>query len=127
MNQWMAVAFGGALGSSLRYLVGLVLAAHATSAFPLATWLVNLAGSFLLALLTPWLMSNLDFSTPIRLLWTTGLCGGFTTYSTFNLEWTTLMLDGKTGAAAFYVVATGLGCGGAGFFGGWLARTLWSA
>lgn len=126
MTQWMAVALGGALGSSLRYFVGLGIAATTNASFPIATCIVNLLGSFLLAFLTPWLTSQLELSVVLRLLLTTGLCGGFTTYSTFNLEWTTLLAEGKTGTAAIYVALTGLGCAGAGLLGGWLARTWWT-
>lgn len=127
MTNWMAVALGGAVGSSLRYFVGLGIASTSTISFPLATWIVNLLGSFLLAFLTPWLSAQLELSHAVRLLLTTGLCGGFTTYSTFNLEWTTMLAEGDTGQAAIYVALTALGCAGAALLGGWLARTFWVA
>lgn len=127
MYQWLAVALGGALGSSLRYLVGLGLATGASGAFPLGTWVVNVLGSFLLALLSSGLTSHWDVSATLRLLLTTGLCGGFTTYSTFNAEWTGLFLEGKPGVATLYIAVTGIGCGCAGLLGGWLARTYWNA
>lgn len=90
-----AVAVGGALGSTLRYGVGLAVAGVA------GTLLVNVAGSFLLGFLV-----TRTLPERVRLFAATGLCSSFTTYSTFALD--TLSLGPRAGAA--YVAATyGLG------------------
>ncbi|MCP4499134.1 MAG: fluoride efflux transporter CrcB [Deltaproteobacteria bacterium] len=102
MLNWIAVFVGGALGSGMRYGISLVLLEKA----PLGTFIANVLGSFLLALLTAWSLSSSAPHPATRLLLTTGLCGGFTTYSTFNLE-TLRMLQGEHfQRGAFYLFAT---------------------
>lgn len=86
MKPLLLVCAGGAVGSGLRYLVSRWLAA-APGHLPWGTLLVNVAGSFLLALLVWGLGARADDTADnARLLLGTGLMGGFTTYSTFNAE-----------------------------------------
>ncbi|MGB5696494.1 MAG: fluoride efflux transporter CrcB, partial [Polyangiales bacterium] len=81
------VAIGGAAGSCLRYWVSLLLgpltAAHA---FPWATFAVNVLGSLGLGVAFVLAEDRSWFGSDLRLLLGTGLMGGFTTYSAFNLE-----------------------------------------
>ena len=84
------VALGGAIGAVLRFTVGQVVD---SSQFPWATFIVNITGSFLLALIT---FSFTGLSTETRLFLFTGLFGAFTTMSTFSLETTQMLFDGKT-------------------------------
>ncbi len=102
MVAWLAVAFGGAAGSVLRYAVGLALV-RTSVAFPIGTLLVNVLGSFLIGLFARWLSTpGLD---PLwRIALTVGFCGGFTTFSTFSAELITLAQEGRVLRAAVYVV-----------------------
>ncbi|MCO4100627.1 fluoride efflux transporter CrcB [Gemmatimonas sp.] len=107
-----AVAIGGAAGSVLRYLATLLMT-PATAAFPLATLLINVAGSFLLGLLSR-LFDAPDSNQLLRLALTTGLCGGFTTFSTFSAETLLLLQQGRTGRAVAYIaLSLTLGLGAA--------------
>ena len=90
------IALGGAGGSVARALIGLAI----TSRFPVATLLVNVAGS----LLVGWLMVRFGAAEPavsakfLNLL-AVGFCGGFTTFSTFSWQTLDQMLKGQWGAA----------------------------
>jgi CrcB protein len=97
----LLVCLGGALGSGARYLVSLW-------AFPYGTLIVNLVGSFLIGI-----FMQLGMSSNLRLALTTGVMGGFTTYSAFNYEATQLAML----PALAYVGATVIGCLVAGFAG----------
>ncbi len=102
------VAIGGAIGAVLRFSVGQVVD---SSQFPWATFAVNVIGSFLLALIS---FSYSGLSAETRLFLFTGLFGAFTTMSTFSLETTQLLFDGKTLNACLNIVLNvGLCVGGA--------------
>jgi CrcB protein len=125
LSASLIVAAGGAVGSWLRYLVGrawtLAIGPVAASAFPWATLTVNVAGSFAMGLLAGWLAR---FGAPHnvsgenwRLLLGVGVLGGFTTFSSFSLEFALLVERGTLGMAAVYVAAS-LIAGFAGLFAG---------
>lgn len=105
------VAAGGAVGSALRYLVGVgVLRAFGGLPFPLGTFIVNVLGSVMLGVMLE-LFATREMLTPgIRLALTTGAMGGFTTYSTFNHEMHRMLTTGQTWAALGYLVATVVVC-----------------
>lgn len=98
----LAVAGGGALGSVARYVITVVMTATST-AFPYATLVVNVVGAFLIGIFAR-LFATPDHDPVIRLALTTGLCGGFTTFSTFSAETITLVQQGRAGRAAAYVL-----------------------
>ena len=112
----VVVGLGGFIGANLRYIIGLwVESKH----FPLATFLINMVGCFGLALFATLIEERLKVSEYTRLLISTGFFGAFTTFSTFNLETLTLILDGKSPTALFYVgasVVVGLAAGLVGIF-----------
>ena len=85
MAAWLWVGLGGALGSMLRYAIGLWLNQPGNGAFPLGTFAVNIVGSFLIALVYGLAMQG-QLHPNWRLFLTTGFCGGFTTFSTFSYE-----------------------------------------
>lgn len=124
LDRLLLVALGGALGSTLRYAMSVGLARVAGGAFPWHTLTINLLGSFALGVvLFAWPSSS--WMTPaVRLGLTTGVMGGFTTYSTFNYETLKLAHDGSPGLAAAYVLATLLSCAAAGFAGIAVGRGL---
>ena len=102
LRQLLLVALGGALGSALRYLTALLLARHYTSSIPLATLVVNLVGCFLIGLL----IGLCSETGHLRLLFITGFCGGFTTFSTFTAESYTMFREGAYGLALFYIAGS---------------------
>ncbi len=95
------VAFGGALGASLRYLFGMLGKNWSIFNIPLATTIVNLLGCFLIGILSVLFLK--DISENNKLLWITGVCGGFTTFSTFALEQKNLLEQGFLGSALFHL------------------------
>jgi CrcB protein len=115
------VALGGAAGSALRYLVGVgAIRMFGVTAFPIGTFVVNVVGSVLLGVLVAKFGTA---GTPqMRLLLTTGAMGGFTTYSTYNLEVHRLILEGRPGLGVAYAAATFVVCLGATAAGVALAR-----
>ncbi len=84
LNRSLSVAIFGAIGGILRYLLQLYFDARFPS-FPLSLILINVLGALLLGILTGGLLTLLDTSDTINVGLTTGLMGGFTTFSTFEL------------------------------------------
>ena len=97
-----AVAFGGAAGSVLRYLVSLGMKGVKLD-FPIATLLVNVTGCLLIGLFVR-VFSTAGSSPVVRAALTVGFCGGFTTFSTFSAEFITLVQGGRELRAVVYVV-----------------------
>lgn len=110
---WVFV--GGGTGAVLRWGVGLLVPA------PWGTVLVNLIGSFLLAI---FMHPSLGLDAGWRLLLGTGMMGGFTTYSTFNLDTLAALQRGAWGMAALQVGVTVLGAIAGGLAGWALAPLL---
>lgn len=99
MSRFLWVALGGALGAMLRYAVSLI---PVRGSFPVLTLLTNLLG----ALLIGFIAGAAEISAPspgLILFAKTGLCGGFTTFSTFSLESYTLIKAGQKGTAVLYI------------------------
>jgi CrcB protein len=104
------VALGGAIGASLRYLVGIGVVRMLGHGFPLAIITVNVIGSFLMGVFV--VMAEQRGLTHLRPLVMTGFLGGFTTFSAFSLEAVTLFERGETTQAALYVaLSVGLSIG----------------
>jgi CrcB protein len=103
------VAFGGAGGSVLRYLVSGVAqrafapAGGALASFPAGTLVVNVTGSLLIGLLAGLAESRALLGPDARLLLVTGLLGGYTTFSAFSLETLVLLRAGQTTTAVLTV------------------------
>ncbi len=114
------VCLGGAIGSGARYLVALG-AMRLLGAAQWGTLAVNLLGSFLLGVLVQLALRG-SLSEPMRLALGVGVMGGFTTYSTFNLEVLTLAQQGPGSQAVLYALGTVIGCLLAGVAGTWLGR-----
>ncbi|MCA9767586.1 MAG: fluoride efflux transporter CrcB [Gemmatimonadetes bacterium] len=123
MNS-LAVAAGGATGATLRYLVSLWVVRGHADAFPWATLFVNLVGSFLLGAVVVYATETSAFSQPLRLFLTVGLCGGFTTMSSFAYETLDFAARGLAGRALLYALASLVLSVLAVFAGGALAQWL---
>jgi CrcB protein len=87
----LLVAFGGAIGSVLRYLVSLAAAHWLGAEFPYGTLIANLGGAFVIGLVQQIGSDTLLLPDNVRLFLTTGMMGGLTTYSTFSYETVRLM------------------------------------
>jgi CrcB protein len=119
----LAVFVGGGAGSLLRWGLGLLAVRQFGAGYPIGTLLANIAGSFLLGLLA---RAGLEgrVSPAARLGLTTGLCGGFTTYSTFNLEALSMLADGHLAKGGGYLLLTVVLCALAAAAGMWLGSRV---
>ncbi|WP_299568381.1 fluoride efflux transporter CrcB [uncultured Pedobacter sp.] len=86
LKQILLVGLGGGIGSVFRFLTSFYAAKYAVSGFPLGTFLVNVLGCFILGVAVGIFSKHPLGSENIRLLFITGFCGGYTTFSTFASE-----------------------------------------
>ncbi len=86
MKILLYIAFGGALGSVIRYLSGLYLGKWFVFSFPVATFLINVLGSLLIGILFGLLQKFPEHQSELKYMLMIGFCGGFTTFSAFSLE-----------------------------------------
>lgn len=97
---------GGSVGAVLRYWVGLLCKHWHWTALPWGTFIVNIIGCFLLGLFMGLGEKYAHFSGSIYLMLTVGLCGAFTTFSTFTADTFRLMDNGQWLVAIGYLVAS---------------------
>jgi len=102
----LAVAFGGALGSVTRYLVGIGSGKLFGINFPWGTLIINITGSFLIGLFVGMFATRWNLPQAVRVFLTVGVCGGYTTFSTFSLDAFYLMERGEAVAAGVYMVGS---------------------
>jgi len=101
---YLLVGIAGIIGASLRYLMGLPFSDTLLHGFPLATFLTNMIGSFILGWFTTFL-PKLKFLHPhVTTALGTGLVGSYTTFSTFSVETVQLITASKWGIALIYVL-----------------------
>ncbi len=103
------VFIGGGLGSALRYYLSILFFTLGSSGFPWATFIVNIAGSFLLGFLITFNERDPAINRDLMLLASAGFCGGFTTFSTFTYENFFLLKQGDYLIAGIYIVASLVG------------------
>lgn len=100
----LLVAAGGGIGAALRYGVYFLFKPQL---FPYSTLIINVAGSLLLGVIMAISMKeNSSLSENTRLFLATGICGGFTTFSTFSYENIYLLQSGKHNLAFIYILAS---------------------
>lgn len=102
----LAVAGGGALGSMARYVVAIYAGRLAGTAFPWGTLFINVTGSFLIGALAEAFALRWQVGQAARAFLVVGICGGYTTFSTFSLDVAVQAGRGATWNAAAYVVAS---------------------
>jgi CrcB protein len=124
MGKLVLVCIGGALGSGARYVVATWAAEALGADFPRGTLLVNLAGSFFIAVVVDLSLRTAAIPPNLRMFLATGIMGGFTTYSSFNYETLHLLENGAFAYALLYLAATVVGCLLAGVLGLATARLL---
>lgn len=105
MKLHLFLILGGIVGVVARYQLGLLITRATDSPFPWATLFINVLGSFALGFFANYLV-HADASPAMRLMLTTGFCGGFTTLSTFSLELVNLFMSGEIAMASGYLGAT---------------------
>ena len=101
----LVVGSGSFVGGSARYLISLTMK-NVSKGFPWATLLVNVSGCLLIGLLWGWLSRTSQMDGNLALFLTVGLCGGFTTFSTFSKEAFVLMQGGNVWGFVGYVLAS---------------------
>jgi CrcB protein len=124
MLRFVLICCGGAFGTGARYLLGGWIARAMGPSFPFGTLSVNLIGSFLIGCIMVFSLRTGSVSDTTRMVLTTGVLGGFTTYSTFNYETLEYFKAGAWTWGALNMAATGLCCLVAGVLGSWLGLVL---
>ena len=97
------VGVGSFLGGAARYLVSVAMKG-VSAGFPWATLVVNLLGCLMIGLFAGYINKNMNGESLVALFLTYGVCGGFTTFSTFSRETFTMLQSGNYCGAACYVV-----------------------
>lgn len=116
----IAVLLGGAIGSLARLIVGAAIQQRVGLAFPAGTLVINVTGSLLLGFLMRFSLDTTAITPVMRAFLTTGLCGGYTTFSTFSYETVDLLRGGLYVRAGAYV-ASSVALGLVGAFAGFAA------
>jgi len=99
------VGIGGAIGSILRYLASYFISNKFLSTFPIGTMVVNITGCFLIGVVFAFAEKN-SISPEWRFFLATGICGGYTTFSTFSLESFSLIREGHIVYALTYIIGS---------------------
>jgi CrcB protein len=123
MSRFFWICLGGAVGTGARYLVSGWALALLGPAFPFGTLAVNMTGSFMLGGLMHLALTTRLLAPTLRLALTSGVLGGFTTYSTFNYETLEYLRGGAWAIGIANILLTVAACLAAGF--GGLAVAQW--
>lgn len=101
----LGIALAGACGTLMRYWIGLATA-RISQTLPWGTILINMSGSFAIAFFGTLTLGNARFqvSDTARLMFMVGICGGYTTFSSFTLQTLDLLRGGAPGRAALNIV-----------------------
>ena len=102
LSNIILVGVGGFIGTVCRYLIGLI-PVRADNGFQIKTLAINVAGAFLISLITVLAAKNKSFSPQLALMLRVGVCGGFTTFSTFAYESADLLKSGNVVCALCYI------------------------
>jgi CrcB protein len=124
LTRFLLICLGGAIGTGARYGIALWTAHRYGASFPYGTLLVNIVGSLLLGIIIQLSLATTLVGPDLRLILTTGVLGGFTTYSTFNYETLALLRDGAWTMAVTNIAITLFGCLVAGVLGIAIARAV---
>lgn len=104
LKNILFVLVGSAAGGSLRYITSLMIQSKNSTQFPMATFLINLIGCFIIGIVYAIAARNATTGSDIKLLLATGFCGGFTTFSAFAFENLELFKSGMHLTALMYII-----------------------
>ncbi|MDI3470461.1 MAG: Fluoride ion transporter CrcB [Pseudolabrys sp.] len=121
---FLIVFLGGGVGAALRHGFNLAFSRWLGTAFPYATLWENVSGSLVMGLLVAAFAFKSEIPQHMRLFLTTGILGGYTTFSTFSLDTALLYERGALGTAALYVALSMMLSVGGLFAGLWLVRSM---
>ncbi|MGH9737180.1 MAG: fluoride efflux transporter CrcB [Candidatus Acidiferrales bacterium] len=100
MNKYLVVAFGGAIGSMLRFWAGGLISGRLGTRFPYGTFVINITASFLIGFIMTVLSERAHLSPSWRYLLVVGFLGGYSTFSSFEYESFSVFRDGEVLIAA---------------------------
>ena len=106
MKPVLAIFLGGGIGSVFRYLFSLSIQRQLTTAFPAGTFIVNITGCFLIGILYGVAIRYTWLNAEWRMFLITGICGGYTTFSTFSYDAVGLIRQGNYTFFLLYVVGS---------------------
>lgn len=106
VRTFWAIAIGAAAGGVARYYLSLSVQQRLGPALPWGTLVVNVTGGLLLGFLLRYAMATPGMSVEMRILLTTGFCGGYTTFSAFSYETAAMLEEGHYERAGTYVVGS---------------------
>lgn len=106
MKLFWAIAVGAAAGGVSRFYLTQAMQQRLGADFPWGTLLVNITGSLLLGFIIRYAMATPSMSLELRLMLTTGFCGGYTTFSAYTLETAVMLENGSYARAATYSIGS---------------------
>ncbi len=106
MNLFIAIFLGGGCGALSRYLIIEQFNKLTSNSFPYGTILVNILGAFLIGIIYYLLISKIIINEQLKVFITIGFLGGFTTFSSFNLDFFKLIESGNISLAVMYALAS---------------------
>jgi CrcB protein len=118
------ISLGAVVGANLRYFVGQYVAKLIPSTLPYGTLIINVTGSFILALFLVWTTERVIADPRWRLIIAIGFCGGYTTFSSYTYETLALFEQGQWLACALNVLANNVLCLLGTVLGAMLARVV---
>ncbi|HUQ93623.1 MAG TPA: fluoride efflux transporter CrcB [Bryobacteraceae bacterium] len=119
MPHYVWIALGSAIGGMARYWMGTEIVKYYGASFPWATLVINVLGSFAIGVAVNWAEVSL-----VRYLLIVGICGGFTTFSSFSLESVALLRQGAWQKGLAYILASVTLCVAATFLGSMAGRAV---
>lgn len=105
MLNCLLVGLGGFIGAVLRYLISMIPIKNPES-FPINTFIINIVGAFAIGCIAFAVSKNENIDPKLLLFLKVGICGGFTTFSTFSLETAELIKNGSVIIAIIYITAS---------------------
>lgn len=124
LGMLLAIAIGGAAGSLARHYLSTSIYGVTGAAFPFGILVVNVLGGLIMGIVVELGALKLNYTLEMRAFLTTGILGGFTTFSTFSLDTALLIERGDWMGAAIYMIASVVLSVGALFGGLWLVRSF---
>jgi len=124
MYNLFLVAIGGGIGAGARHLVNMGMMRLLGASFPWGTMFVNITGSFIMGAFVELLARRFGASNELRMFVATGILGGYTTFSSFSLDFAALSERGALAPALAYVLVSVVGGILALFAAFWLVRSL---